>query len=110
MSTGSYKAALYTAGGSITAVEIVIKKDVSSAFTLVKPPEHHAINNNATGFCLFNIAIAANYALKTLNIGLIINFDVHHSNDTQEAFTRNPYVLYISIHQYPFFPSTDYLV
>lgn len=111
MSMGSYKSALYAAGGSIAAVEAVMKKDVSCAFALVRPPGHHATNNSAKGFCIFNnIAIVTNYVLKTLNIGrvLIIDFDVHHGNGTQEAFKHNPYVLYISIHQYPFFPGTGY--
>jgi acetoin utilization deacetylase AcuC-like enzyme len=112
MSTGSYKAALYAAGGSIAAVDAVVKRDVSFAFALVRPPGHHATSNNALGFCLFNnIAIAANHALKTYKMGrvLIIDFDVHHGNGTQDAFEHNPYVLYVSAHQYPLFPGTGYL-
>ncbi len=112
MSTGSYKAALYAAGGSIAAVEAVVNRDVSCAYALVRPPGHHATNNNAMGFCLFNnIAIATNYALKKYKMEriLIIDFDVHHGNGTQEAFTHNPYVLYVSVHQYPLFPGTGFL-
>jgi acetoin utilization deacetylase AcuC-like enzyme len=112
MSKGSYKAALYAAGGSIAAVEAVVKKTASSAYALVRPPGHHATSNNAMGFCVFNnIAIAASYALKTYKMEriLIIDFDVHHGNGTQETFAHNPYVLYISIHQYPLFPGTGHL-
>jgi acetoin utilization deacetylase AcuC-like enzyme len=112
MSTGSYKAALYAAGGSIAAVKAVVNRDVSCAYALVRPPGHHATNYNAMGFCIFNnIAIAANYALKTYKMEriLIIDFDVHHGNGTQEAFAHNPYVLYISMHQYPLFPGTGHL-
>jgi acetoin utilization deacetylase AcuC-like enzyme len=112
MSKDSYKAALYAAGGCIAAVEAVAKKTVPSAYALVRPPGHHATHNNAMGFCLFNnIAIAASYALKTYKMErvLIIDFDVHHGNGTQEAFAHNPYVLYISMHQYPLFPGTGYL-
>ncbi|MHB8105136.1 MAG: histone deacetylase family protein, partial [Dehalococcoidales bacterium] len=77
-----------------------------------RPPGHHATSNNAMGFCLFNnIAVAANYALKRFQMEriLIIDFDVHHGNGTQEAFAHNPYVLYISTHQYPLFPGTGHL-
>ncbi|HUT68202.1 MAG TPA: histone deacetylase [Dehalococcoidales bacterium] len=112
MSAGSYKAALYAAGGGIAAVEAVMKRDVPCAYALVRPPGHHATKNNAMGFCLFNnIAIAANYALKTYKMErvLIIDFDVHHGNGTQEAFAHNSYVLYISMHQYPLFPGTGHL-
>jgi acetoin utilization deacetylase AcuC-like enzyme len=112
MSPGSYKAALYAAGGAIAAVEAVLKNEVSCAYALVRPPGHHATKNSAMGFCLFNnIAIAANYALKTFRMErvLIIDFDVHHGNGTQEAFAHNPYVLYISMHQYPLFPGTGHL-
>ncbi len=112
ISPGSYKAALYAAGGSIAAVEAVMKKEVPCAYALVRPPGHHATNNNAMGFCLFNnVAVAASYALKNYNLSrvLIIDFDVHHGNGTQEAFAHNPYVLYISTHQYPLFPGTGHL-
>jgi acetoin utilization deacetylase AcuC-like enzyme len=112
ISTGSYQAALYAAGGSIAAVEAVMKKEVPSAYALIRPPGHHATSSNAMGFCIFNnVAIAANYALKTFKTEriLIIDFDVHHGNGTQEAFAHNPYVLYISMHQYPLFPGTGHL-
>jgi acetoin utilization deacetylase AcuC-like enzyme len=112
MSPGSYKAALYAAGGTIAAVDSVIKGEVPCAYALVRPPGHHAIKNNAMGFCLFNnVAIAVKYALKTLQLEriLIIDFDVHHGNGTQEALAGNTHVLYISTHQQRLFPGTGNL-
>lgn len=109
MSAGSYEAALYAAGGVIRAVEAVMAGEVASAFALVRPPGHHATSSYAKGFCLFNnIAIATEYALAEYKLEriLIIDFDVHHGNGTQEAFYHNPRVMYISAHQYPFYPGT----
>jgi acetoin utilization deacetylase AcuC-like enzyme len=109
MSAGSYKAALYAAGGLIRAVEAVIGGEVASAFALVRPPGHHATSGQAKGFCLFNnIAIAASYALAEYKLErlLIIDFDVHHGNGTQDTFYDNPQVMYISTHQYPFYPGS----
>ena len=83
--------------------------EVGSAFALVRPPGHHATSQAAMGFCLFNnIAIATKYALNEYKLEciLIIDFDVHHGNGTQEAFYDNPQVLYISTHEYPFYPGT----
>jgi len=107
MSAGSYEAAIYAAGGIIRAVEAVMGGEVSSAIALVRPPGHHATSRQAMGFCLFNnIAIAAKYALDKYKLEriLIIDFDVHHGNGTQETFYDNPQVMYISTHQYPFYP------
>ena len=109
MSPGSYNAAIYAAGGVITAVDAVMNKRVNSAFTLVRPPGHHATCWQAMGFCLFNnVAIAAKYALANFNIErvLIVDFDVHHGNGTQDTFYADPHVLYFSTHQYPFYPGT----
>ncbi|MDD4876080.1 MAG: histone deacetylase [Dehalococcoidales bacterium] len=109
MSSDSYEATLYAAGGVITATEAVMKKEVDSIFALVRPPGHHATHQRAMGFCLFNnIAIATEYALRNYSLQriLIIDFDVHHGNGTQEAFYNNPNVLYISTHEYPFYPGT----
>jgi acetoin utilization deacetylase AcuC-like enzyme len=109
MSADSYKTALYAAGGAIRATEAVINGEVDSAFALVRPPGHHATSQQAMGFCLFNnVAIAAKYALAKYKLEriLIIDFDVHHGNGTQEIFSDNPQVLYISTHEYPFYPGT----
>ena len=109
MSSASYDAALYAAGGAIRATEAVLDGEVSSAFALVRPPGHHATPRRAMGFCLFNnIAVAAQHAMVTYSLERIavIDFDVHHGNGTQEAFYNSPQVLYISSHQYPHYPGT----
>jgi acetoin utilization deacetylase AcuC-like enzyme len=109
VSSGSYKSAIYAAGAAITAVDSVMSKRVDSAFALVRPPGHHATCWHAMGFCLFNnVAIAAKYALSNYAIEriLIIDFDVHHGNGTQDAFYTDSNVLYFSAHQYPFYPGT----
>jgi len=108
----SYKTALYAVGGAIVGVDWVMSGDVDSAFALLRPPGHHATADEAMGFCLFNnIAIAASYALKHHHLArvLIVDFDCHHGNGTQEIFYRHPGVMYFSAHQYPFYPGTGYL-
>jgi acetoin utilization deacetylase AcuC-like enzyme len=108
-SMSSYKAAIYAAGAAITAVDVVMSSRVDSAFALVRPPGHHATCWHAMGFCLFsNVAVAAKYALSNYSINrvLIIDFDVHHGNGTQDAFYADSNVLYFSTHQYPFYPGT----
>ena len=109
MSADSYQAALYAAGGVIQAVAAVMGEEVASAFALVRPPGHHATPRQAKGFCLFNnIAIAASYALAEYKLEriFIIDFDVHHGNGTQDIFYDNPQVMYVSTHEYPFYPGT----
>jgi acetoin utilization deacetylase AcuC-like enzyme len=108
MSSGSYKAALYAAGGLIRATEAVCD-DGGSAFALVRPPGHHATATQAMGFCLFNnIAIAAKYARLKFKLKrmAIIDFDVHHGNGTQDSFYDDPGVLYVSTHESPLYPGT----
>ena len=108
-SPGSYKAAIYAAGGALIAVDAVMSKRTESAFALVRPPGHHATCWHAMGFCLFNnVAVAAKYALANYNIErvLIVDFDVHHGNGTQDTFYADKNVLYFSTHQYPFYPGT----
>ena len=109
VSPGSYKAALYAAGGLIEAVDAVMAEEVNSAFALVRPPGHHAVRWEAMGFCLFNnIAVAARHAMDKHRLEriLIADFDVHHGNGTQDAFYSDPHVLYFSSHQYPFYPGS----
>jgi acetoin utilization deacetylase AcuC-like enzyme len=98
----SYEAALLAAGTAITAVE-------RGAFALVRPPGHHATPMHAMGFCLFNnAAIAARYAQAELAIErvAILDWDVHHGNGTQDIFWDDDTVLYVSLHQWPFYPGT----
>ena len=109
MSSNSYKAALCAAGGVIRVTEVVMNGEVDNVFTLVRPPGHHATYERAMGFCLFNnVAIATKCALATYKLEriLIVDFDVHHGNRTQAAFYDNPHVLYMSTHEYPFYPGT----
>jgi len=109
MSPGSYDAAVYAAGGVISATEAVMDGEVGSAFALVRPPGHHATATQAMGFCLFNnIAIAAKYALNKYKLQriAIIDFDVHHGNGTQDTFYDDPRVLYVSTHEFPLYPGT----
>jgi acetoin utilization deacetylase AcuC-like enzyme len=109
LSPRSYDAALFAAGGVMMATDAVITGTVDSAFVLVRPPGHHATQNTAMGFCLFNnVAIAARRALSKhgLDRVLIVDFDVHHGNGTQDAFYDDPRVMYFSTHQYPLYPGT----
>jgi acetoin utilization deacetylase AcuC-like enzyme len=109
ISPGSYNSAVYAAGGALTAVDSVMNRQVNSAFALVRPPGHHATCWQAMGFCIFNnIAVAAKYALANFDINriLIIDFDVHHGNGTQDTFYTDQHVLYFSTHEYPFYPGT----
>jgi acetoin utilization deacetylase AcuC-like enzyme len=104
----SYEVALLAAGAAIDAVERVVAGPHSSAFALVRPPGHHAEHDRAMGFCLFNnVAVAARHA-QTLGAArvAIVDYDVHHGNGTQHTFERDPSVLYVSTHQYPYYPGT----
>lgn len=107
-SPGSYEAALLAAGASIDAVTEVMQGRARNAFALVRPPGHHATPSTAMGFCLFNnVAIAAESALKAgAKKVAILDWDVHHGNGTQDAFWSRRDVLYLSSHQFPFYPGT----
>jgi acetoin utilization deacetylase AcuC-like enzyme len=105
----SYAIALLSAGAAITAVDSVLTSESNNAFSLARPPGHHATPHLAMGFCLFNnAAIAARYAQYHYNIKkvLIIDWDVHHGNGTQDIFYEDPSVFYFSIHEFPFYPGT----
>ena len=109
MSPHSYMAALLAAGGAARAVDAVVSVEAQAAFALVRPPGHHATSDRAMGFCLFNnVAIAAAHALQRhgLERVLIVDFDVHHGNGTQDIFYQESRVLYFSTHQYPFYPGS----
>jgi acetoin utilization deacetylase AcuC-like enzyme len=96
------------AGAAIDGVERVMAGPRKRALALVRPPGHHAERNRAMGFCLYNnVAVAAAHA-RTLGADriAIVDYDVHHGNGTQHMFERDPRVLYVSIHQYPYYPGT----
>jgi acetoin utilization deacetylase AcuC-like enzyme len=105
----SYEAASRAAGGLVDLTAAVIKGELDNGFALVRPPGHHALPSRAMGFCLFgNVAIAARAAQNKLGIRrvAIVDFDVHHGNGTQAMFNEDATVLFISSHQYPFYPGT----
>ena len=109
ISPGSKYATFDAVGSIISAIDEVEKKEFKNAFCPVRPPGHHAENNKAMGFCIFNnVAIGANYLIKKYNYKriAIVDFDVHHPNGSQDIFYENEKVLVISTHQYPYYPGT----
>ena len=109
MGPGSWDAALLAAGGAIAGCAAVMDGEVDNAFSVMRPPGHHAERSRAMGFCLFNsVAIAARWlqAHRNMEKIAILDWDVHHGNGTQEAFYGDPSVYYASIHQHPLFPGT----
>jgi acetoin utilization deacetylase AcuC-like enzyme len=107
LSKNSYDAALMAAGCALTAVDAVLG-EYDNAFALVRPPGHHAMPNRGMGFCIFNnIAIAAKHAqARGAEKVLIVDWDVHHGNGTNDVFYSEPRVLYFSTHQSPHYPGT----
>lgn len=109
MSRRSYEAAMLAAGAACDAVERVVAGDDTQALCLVRPPGHHALERSAMGFCLFNnVAIAARVATRELQLDrvLIVDWDVHHGNGTQDTFWEDGQVGFLSIHRWPFYPGT----
>ena len=109
ISPGSKDATKDAVGSIIAAIEGVQNKEFKNAFCAVRPPGHHAEKEKAMGFCIFNnVAVGANYLLEKYkyNKVAIIDFDVHHGNGTQDIFYDNKKVLYISTHQYPYYPGS----
>jgi acetoin utilization deacetylase AcuC-like enzyme len=105
----SFDAALLATGSVLNAIDDVLDGESTSGFCAVRPPGHHAERNKPMGFCLFNnVAIGARYAQRRHGIErvAILDWDVHHGNGTQHIFEEDPTVLYVSLHQYPFYPGT----
>jgi len=105
----SYQAALLAAGGLLNLTDMVLQGQVDNGFALIRPPGHHALEQRGMGFCLLaNAAIAARWAQDRHGVErvLIVDFDVHHGNGTQDIFYHDPSVLFFSTHQYPYYPGT----
>jgi acetoin utilization deacetylase AcuC-like enzyme len=108
-SPDSYDIALRAVGGVLDLIDRVMVGELDNGFAAVRPPGHHAESRRAMGFCLFNnIAAGAAYALSRhkLDRVMVIDWDVHHGNGTQEIFWNEPRVVFASMHQYPFYPGT----
>ena len=109
ISPGSKEATFDAAGSIIAAIDGVQNKEFKNAFASVRPPGHHCNQNKAAGFCILNnVAIGAKYLLNKYKYKkiAIIDFDVHHGNGTQDIFYENENVLFISTHQYPYYPGS----
>jgi acetoin utilization deacetylase AcuC-like enzyme len=105
----SFAVGLLAVGGFLTVLDRLAAKESANGFALVRPPGHHALRNQAMGFCLFNtMAIGAEYLKRVHGAKkiLIMDWDVHHGNGTQDAFYEDPTVLFISTHQYPYYPGS----
>ncbi len=105
----SLEVATQAVGGVLNAVDSVVEGRVDNAFAVVRPPGHHANADTGMGFCIFNnIAIAARHAQRKHGLGrvLIVDWDVHHGNGTQDIFYRDETVSFFSIHQHPWYPGT----
>jgi len=110
-SAQSYEVALLAAGGVLKALELILEGKVKNVFAFVRPPGHHAEASRAMGFCLFNnVAVGAEYLLKKHGHKriLILDWDLHHGNGTQNSFYDRNDVLYFSTHQFPHYPGTGH--
>lgn len=109
VSPASYNVALHAAGTACAAVDAVVAGESAAALCLIRPPGHHALVDTAMGFCLFNnVAIAARHAQRQHGVErvLIVDWDVHHGNGTQDIVYDDPTVTFFSIHRHPFYPGT----
>lgn len=109
VSMKSWEVALLATGGVLHAVSQVVKGKIGRAFCLTRPPGHHATPSKGMGFCIFNhVALAARFAQEELGIGkvLIVDWDVHHGNGTQDVFYEDETVMFLSTHQSPWYPGT----
>jgi len=109
LSPGSKEATKDAVGSIIVAIDGVMNKDFKNAFCAVRPPGHHAEKKKSMGFCVYNnVAVGAHYLIEKYNLRkvAIIDFDVHHGNGTQDIFYNNEKVLYVSSHQFPYYPGS----
>jgi acetoin utilization deacetylase AcuC-like enzyme len=109
VSAGSFQAALHAAGGAVALVDLLLDGDAACGFSAHRPPGHHAEPARGMGFCLFNnIAVAARYAIdvRGLERVMILDWDVHHGNGTNDIFHASDQVLFVSIHQEPLYPGS----
>lgn len=109
VSAGSHQAALRAAGGVLNAVDMVMGGSARNAFCAVRPPGHHATADRGMGFCVYNnVAVAARYAQRRHGVErvLIVDWDVHHGNGTQDIFYEDGSVFFFSTHQSPWYPGT----
>lgn len=105
----TFEAASKAVGGLINLATDVVSGKLNNGIALLRPPGHHALASRAMGFCIFgNVAIAAKYAIEKLNINkaAIVDFDVHHGNGTQALVENSEKIIFISTHQYPFYPGS----
>ncbi|HEY1349971.1 MAG TPA: class II histone deacetylase [Ktedonobacteraceae bacterium] len=108
LAPGSFEAALYAVGGGLEATRTVLAGEVHNAYALLRPPGHHALSNRCMGYCIFNnAALAAHYARRVHGLSriLIVDWDVHHGNGTQDAFYADAGVLFLSLHQRNWYPA-----
>jgi acetoin utilization deacetylase AcuC-like enzyme len=109
----SYETALLAAGGLLECLDLILSRRIRNAFAPVRPPGHHAEAHRAMGFCLFNnVAVAAEYLLRQhgLKKVLVVDWDIHHGNGTQNTFIARDDVLYFSTHQFPHYPGTGHWI
>jgi len=109
VSSASWNAALLAAGAGISAIEALRAGRADSAFCVVRPPGHHATRETSMGFCVFsNVAVAAAELAASGERVVILDFDAHHGNGTQDVFYDDPRVLFVSLHQWPLYPGTGW--
>ena len=109
MSERSFEAALHAAGGAVALVDMLLEGAAPTGFSAHRPPGHHALSDRAMGFCLFNnVAVAAQHAIgvRGLDRVMVLDWDVHHGNGTNDIFHASDQVLFVSIHQSPLYPGT----